>query len=248
MNRLLEIGFKRVGSWSLVNGALAFELDDHGRLRNILYAFVAGDQVKYIGKTLKALSTRLSGYRTPNADQSTNVRNNANIKGLLLAGQAVDILALPDSGLLHYGQFHLNLAAGLEDSLIAVIDPDWNGGRRTREADEAPAARPSLPEPEPEQTFPLKVGATYYEQGFFNVPVQASSLFGTHGQTIEILCGDNQDPILGTINRTANSNGTPRIMGRRHLRDWFHGAFAEGEAIHVEVLSPTSVHLRTRVL
>jgi hypothetical protein len=54
---------------------------------------------------------------------------------VLAAGAAVDIYALPDNGLLHYGRFHVNLAAGLEDDLIRVIDPPWNGGRK-----EVPAA------------------------------------------------------------------------------------------------------------
>ena len=245
MNRLLEVGFKKVGCWKLVDDAPAYELDDTGRLRNILYAFIAGDQVKYIGKTVQALATRMIGYRTPGAGQSTNIRNNANIKQLLQAGQAVEIYALPDSGLLHYGQFHLNLAAGLEDSLIAIIDPDWNGGRRTREIEETAEAKAAPIEPE--QTFEVKIGATYYEQGFFNVPVHSSSLFGAHGQTIEIFCGDNKEPILGTINRNANTNGSPRIYGRRHLRDWFQSTLHEGAAVDVEILSPTSIKVRSRL-
>ena len=55
--------------------------------------------------------------------QSINARNHKNIRALLERGSAVEILALPDNGLLHYGQFHLNLAAALEDDLIRVIDP-----------------------------------------------------------------------------------------------------------------------------
>ena len=37
---------------------------------------------------------------------------------LLSKGKSIDIFALPDNGLIHYGGFHLNLAAGLESSLI----------------------------------------------------------------------------------------------------------------------------------
>jgi hypothetical protein len=33
-------------------------------------------------------------------------------------------------GLLAYGGFHVNLAAGLEDSLILDLSPLWNGGRK----------------------------------------------------------------------------------------------------------------------
>jgi len=37
---------------------------------------------------------------------------------------------LADHGLLHYGGFHVNLAAGLEDSLIRDLNPPWNGGKK----------------------------------------------------------------------------------------------------------------------
>src|SRR5262249_54205155 len=86
-------------------------------------------EVKYVGKSDHSLYTRMYGYKNPGPSQITNVRNNARIRALLQSGAAVDILALPDNGLLHYGQFHVNLAAGLEGSLIAVIDPEWNGSR-----------------------------------------------------------------------------------------------------------------------
>lgn len=38
----------------------------------------------------------------------------------------MEIHVLPDNGLLYYGGFHVNLAAGLEDSLVATIRPVWN--------------------------------------------------------------------------------------------------------------------------
>jgi hypothetical protein len=47
---------------------------------------------------------------------------------LVAAGTSVEIHALPDNdnGLLYYGGIHVNLAAGLEDSLIAALKPSWN--------------------------------------------------------------------------------------------------------------------------
>jgi hypothetical protein len=38
----------------------------------------------------------------------------------------VEIYALPDNGLLRYGGFHVNLAAGLEDSIVRDLNPPWN--------------------------------------------------------------------------------------------------------------------------
>jgi hypothetical protein len=243
MNRLVEIGFMKAGRWHLADGVLAFELDQHLRKRrNILYAFVCDSQVKYVGKTVQALGTRLTGYRTPGKDQSTNIRNHHSIKGLLRAGKEVEIFAFPDSGMLKYGQFHLNIAAGLEDSLIATIDPDWNGGKRSEVTEEVPES-PEVTEA-PSATFPLVIEQTYYEHGFFNVRIQYGELFGTHGQTIEIFLGDSGEPIYGTINRTAASNGAPRIMGGRRVRDWLQQHCKVQETIEVEVTSPTSIRLR----
>jgi len=46
--------------------------------------------------------------------------------------QEVDILAFADNGLLRYANFHINLAAGLEDGLIAELNPEWNGKRNKK--------------------------------------------------------------------------------------------------------------------
>src|SRR6266404_6664038 len=127
MNRLLEIGFEPAGHWLQKGDGLAFELSRHASQRNILYAFVSDGEVKYVGKTVQALRARMGGYKNPAPSQTTNVSNNSRIKALLQTGAAVDILALPDNGLLHYGQFHMNLAAGLEDNIISLLNPEWNG-------------------------------------------------------------------------------------------------------------------------
>ena len=78
------------------------------------------------------------GYLKPYQDQRTNRRNRLAIVELLGRSEAVEILALVDPGLLRYGTFHLNLAAALEDSIIQILKPEWNGGR-TSSALETPA-------------------------------------------------------------------------------------------------------------
>ncbi len=129
MNRLLQIGFQPAGHWLLVNGKLKFDLTRHATQTNILYAFVCDAEVMYVGKTVRTLAVRMSGYRTPTRTQTTNVNNNRRILDLLARGAAIEILALPDNGLLHYGMFHLNLAAALEDDIIRKLNPPWNGGK-----------------------------------------------------------------------------------------------------------------------
>lgn len=230
--------------------------------QNILYAFVCDGEVKYIGKTKTTLSSRMNGYRSPGATQTTNLRNHSNIKALLELGGSVDVLALPDDGLLHYGRFHLNLAAGLEDDLIRVINPEWNGGRVELQSSVTPEwevadvvvntrseeLRPNAPPGgSPTAEFEVTLHTTYYQQGFFNVRAAHQALFGGDGEPLEIFVAGEPEPITGMINRTANTNGTPRIMGGRHLRDWFYGSTKEKGQIYVEVMTPNSIHLRSVV-
>jgi hypothetical protein len=123
--------------------------------------------------------------------------------------------------LLHYGQFHLNLAAALEDAIIRAVDPEWNGGPAETEV--------SLPGPQATEspapivgTFSFTLQPSYYRTGFFNVGVSAQKFLGADGETIELFLGNGVQPILGSINRRANMNGTPRVMGGAGLRDWFN--------------------------
>jgi hypothetical protein len=49
----------------LENDELYVEVTRHSSQKNILYAFVCDGDVKYIGKTVRALSVRMSGYKNP---------------------------------------------------------------------------------------------------------------------------------------------------------------------------------------
>jgi hypothetical protein len=104
---------------------------------------VNGD-LTYIGKTTRTLRARMSGYRNPGPTQSTNIRNNERIRSALSQGKRVEIYAFRDTGLLKLGGFHLNLAAGLEDSLVRELSPPWNGGRK-----DAPEQEATIPQPAP---------------------------------------------------------------------------------------------------
>lgn len=254
MNRLLEIGFEPAGHWLLQGEELTYALTRHATQRNILYAFVCDGQVMYVGKTTRPLQRRMRGYKRPGATQATNVRNHASLREQLVQGAAVEILALPDNGLLHYGQFHLNLA-GLEDDLIRVIDPAWNGGRvddgvhapaLPLQPDKGDAVEDTPPE-RPVGSFTFVLRPAYFNQGFFNVGVAAQALLGAGAEAIDIYVGEQQQAIAGMINRRANGNRTPRIMGGVGLRRWFQEVGFVGAKMPVEVLSPTSIRLLTPV-
>lgn len=244
MDRILKIGFRKVGTWRLKDAEIAYGLDTLAPHPHTLYAFVVDGEVRYIGKTTKTLRGRLNSYVRPGRSQATNLRNNASILAALKADSTVEIFALPDEELHHYGVFHLNLAAGLEDSIIKTLDPDWNGGRKARVDEEAEAVEPAVEQRKLHGVFHFTMQPTYWRTGFFNVGMANSPSFGADGQTIEIFRGEDEaEPILGTINRTANSNGTPRIFGGKVLREWIQKHVPEMSRVRVEVFSPISIRL-----
>jgi hypothetical protein len=310
MQRLCDIGFQKAGMWLLKNEELVLQLDRLADSQNVLYAFVSGSAVKYVGKTTQSLQRRMFGYQRPNVDQRTNWRNRIAIVDLLKKGHQVDILALADTGLLRYGSFHLNLAAALEDSIIATIKPEWNGGRTSAviealvetnppeapmEANQEAPQQPTNAEPTPALSqiaidagkqittllqslnnkneakihpvapatanplctslhnhdaklvnavphFRLTLQETYHRTGFFNVPINVERYFGKDAERITIYCGREKLAIVGKINRTANTNGTPRIMGQVPLREWFQKRRAMSQ-LKVSIVDPTTIHI-----
>lgn len=230
MHRLYEIGFESCGRWFHDSEQLGLELNRLADRQNVLYAFTNKETVKYIGKTTQTLQRRMFGYQRPNESQRTNWRNHKAIVELLKSGSSVEILALADTGLLRYGAFHLNLAAALEDSIISVLNPPWNGGRSSalietpEESNPPDTSKEAMLEAEAilgAKSFPLTLQETYYRTGFFNVTVPYSNYFARDKADITIYCGAEKLAVYGKINRTANTNGTPRIMGGLPLREWF---------------------------
>jgi hypothetical protein len=229
---LLNIGFRDVATWAKVNkgDGLSYSFDganaaaDRALLdvRNALYAFVEGDTVKYVGKTARSIRKRFVGYCTPGKSQQTNWRCHQHIKSLLEKGDAIRILVFTPISQLRYGDFEIDLAAGLEESLIAAFAPPWNGRDGTRLITEE-AEREATDEPEPSPanessltqsppfskemsigterapsahdhtTFQIRLGPTYYHQGFINPGTEASRHLGKHGDPVIVYLGGKSD-------------------------------------------------------
>jgi len=130
LDALKQIGFVQAGECRLNRDTISLICTAHQNARNVLYAFVVNGDLVYVGKTVQPLCKRMQQYRTPSETQRTNWRNRIAIVGALNSGHRVTVWVLPDNGLMHYGQFHLNLAAGLEDSIIQKLKPIWNGGQK----------------------------------------------------------------------------------------------------------------------
>lgn len=277
--RLFNIGFQRLAWWTLDGGKLIYQLqaddtDARARLkiRAALYAFTSDRRILYIGKTALTLAQRLSGYCNPGATQSTNQHCHQSICEMLAAGKKVHILSLGGLTPLRWGEFELNIAAGLEDSLIVELIPPWNGGKRRpvteseaieREAlgrltdiatedsiaaiGTTPASvAPSAPLKPAEDTakFRIELGDTYYHQGIINPGSKIARRIGAHGETMLLRLGaTDQDGIQTTINRRANPNGNPRLYGRRPVADWFQEHFKLGDTVTAAVIGPHEIVL-----
>ena len=132
LKRLLAIGFKPAGKWSLIKDVLRLTLEPAVmHEKNVLYAFAVDGELAYVGKTTQSLIKRMQGYRSPASTAerggSTNIKNNRNILNALSSGATVDIYALHALPSQVHGEFSVNLSAGLEDSLISALAPPWNG-------------------------------------------------------------------------------------------------------------------------
>jgi hypothetical protein len=232
-----------------------------------LYAFVQREHVVYIGKTARALRDRLTGYRNPGRSQRTNWRCNEKIREEVAAGRTVRLFVFcpsPQVALLRYGDFAIDLPAGLENALIGAFDPPWNGRERgaavtesaEREEGEARPAPASAAEPSETPAagppagiaeFTIKLGTAYYDQGIINPGVDASRHLGEHEDPITVFLGSMDRPVVCRIDRRANSNGSVRVRGgQTAIRDWIQAHFARGETVEARVLDPNGIMLMPR--
>lgn len=93
-------------------------------------------------------------------------------------------------------------------------------------------------------SFIVNIGHAYYHDGFFNVRVRYSELFGTDLSPIKIQLGENSNNIcIGKVNRTANKNGTPRIMAGVKYKNWVQENFSQGEVFKVKLINPEYIIL-----
>lgn len=269
---LLNLGFVDVGRWVPSGDYIIYQLDGADAAanevlldaRNALYAFVKGDQVLYIGKTARSIRKRYVGYCRPGQRQATNKRCHGNIQAAIGRGEEIRIFAFAPITHLRYAEFEINLAAGLEDSLIREVDPPWNGKDRNQpiseeaereEAEEAAAEAPVAPQvvdipPEPKAsssapvTFSIILGPTYYNKGFLNPGVEASRYLGKDGDPIRVRFSNGAELVISKINRTANRTGAVRAVGgNSQIARWFQENFKEGDIVQGQVIDPHTIEL-----
>lgn len=124
--RLLELGFVEAGSWALVAQRPRVNLGPHRDVCPALYALVEDDVVVYVGKSINTLRHRMQHYQTPGPTQRTSLRNHASIASSLGAGRRIRVFVLVCDVPIEYRGIRINIAAALEDPLIALFRPAWN--------------------------------------------------------------------------------------------------------------------------
>jgi hypothetical protein len=119
---LQRSGFQEVGSWvQAEDGGIAL----NGRASSGPGVYVIGDEIVYVGLTLRGLQGRMNQYRLVDPRQRTSARINGRIKAALAEGAAVKVFtAQPETS--QWNGLPVNTAAGLEYGLIQGLTPVWN--------------------------------------------------------------------------------------------------------------------------
>lgn len=81
--------------------------------------------------------------------------------------------------------------------------------------------------------------ANYTVGYFFNLAMECTNLIAGNGEQITIQLGLEGEVYQATINRTANLNGTPRIMAGTRYRNWVQENFVLGDNLKIKIVSPT---------
>jgi hypothetical protein len=240
VQNILDIDFKKVGYWKLNNvDELELVKNDENSfiINNVLYAFVlegeADDLIKYIGKTTQSLSKRFVGYAKPGKDQQTNFRVNKKIMHELKNNKKIiSIWSFKDIEPLKWGQFNLNLASGLEDSLVYNVSPEWNkaGKKAITSTEEMEIEDLDLSlDGTINYEFQIVLGKTYYNLGYMNPGTKISEFMGGEGEIVELKI-DNQ-LMTAKINRTANFYGAVRLNFGKDLALWYQENFKLGDRV-----------------
>lgn len=138
MQKLIDLGFEEAAVASLKHGAagqvtgIEINITKFANATNILYAFVfhSGEEqvdlshVRYIGHTRKTFANRMAGYQ---AGHGTAVNNRVHeaVKNHLRSVGKVGVYVMSDRFLFSMHDLHVDIAAGLEYSLIAYYR-DYN--------------------------------------------------------------------------------------------------------------------------
>jgi len=264
---LLELDFEPLALWSIEDGQLKYkphkmqpQFEALCQIRNILYAFICGDEVLYIGKTTQGVKQRFLGYCNPGVTQRVNIKCSKKIQELLKQNKSVEIFLFFGNEKFQYGDFPINLAAGLEDNLIAAFNPPWNSlGKKKKATTESEDNEASAGGHQPPQDglpvalpddwrnkphFQVNLQAVVnWEKGYMNIPAESDGFVAGHGSVVNLYLGSMENVVTNTISRKANPNGNARIVFGKRLAEWYQHNFKEDERPDVYIINPYTLFI-----
>lgn len=228
MDKLLNLGFRESARAEIINNQFQITISRNEYSRNILYAFVVkrGDDIsnwyiRYIGHSRKSFRNRMSGYQQGNG-QAVNNRIHIEMRERCISGEEVVVYCLPDLFNMQLHDLHLDVAAGLEYSLINYYvtynvennhpslqniagNPNYNfqgipNVNQVLDADRNEEEQEYLNNQIPPQNLPViesfnqVLGVTYWRHPFINIPTRLSNYFGETGESVEISVFINETP------------------------------------------------------
>ena len=134
---LLEIGFIEIGEWKISKkyiSGIDYTITNL-KSERIVYAFVVGNQIRYIGiceNPKTTIKIRLERYRSRAGGNKLTRRRSTNwyvvkmIKKELQRGKRVSIFAFKPPKERFFRGLSIDLIRGLEYSLIHKFSPEWN--------------------------------------------------------------------------------------------------------------------------
>jgi hypothetical protein len=247
MNQLLTLGFIESATAEINDNNFRININKNEFASNILYAFVVVNTddisnwlVRYIGHSRKSFSNRMYGYQQGNG-KAVNNRIHIEMSNRCRNGEKVLVYCLCDVFNIQMHGLHVDLAAGLEYSLIEYYS-DYNStnnhpplqniaGNPNRNLANIESTELELIENNEEEqiytaqldnetnlhpihTFNQSLSTTYWNFPIINVPSHANNFFGVNGETAIFTIYQNSNLIYQfqlIINRTANSNGSVRF-------------------------------------
>jgi len=234
--QLIDLNFTVIGFWKKSNEGLSYEVLDNKHnefeIDNSLYVFFdkENDKILYVGKTTQTLKKRFYGYIRGNGQSTNSKIHNKLVKernGKIL------ILSLTDNLPFNWGIYNINLAAGLEDSIIEIENPLWNGKCSETEINEEFSIENSSKIID--KFFIVSLSKTYFEIGSINVPLRKSDLLGEHEAIITIELSKDNKQITTQINRNAVKNRSVRINPNREIKEYYNKFYKLGDKVKITI-------------
>lgn len=261
MEKLLELGFKKIGSWKKIAKELSFEISEFKDSTDIIFAFVQNSSVVYMAVSNENFEIFLNTFINPSVVELDKI----NVKNCLLKSldnNNVEIYALRNKKF--FGL--MTKFSPIEISnLMKEINPAWNSldlknrmknivgkdrnavlkseKEKLVEVNKEITEVPKKEKPKKEyETYIFILAKSYYERGFFNLKTSYSHLVGEDKADIQIIVEDKK-VIHGKISRTANVSNTARIIGNKALKMWFQENAQINSELKITFISKKKIKL-----